>query len=131
MNEQDDDHDEDESKRFDIDSVSDDLDWQPPPAIADLIEQIDRPRCRWVRVLEIEENWFLRWQEIHPEMLHGQEMFSIRDEAGRKEYDKLQRLMPPKSFEVPITRHQAFALICCCWLPDEFIEDINDFVKPS
>jgi hypothetical protein len=39
MNEQDDDHDEDEIKRFDIDAISDDLDWQPPPAIADLIEQ--------------------------------------------------------------------------------------------
>ena len=110
MNEQDDDHDEDESKRFDLDAVSDDLDWQPPPAIADLIEQIDRARCRWVRVAEIGENWLLRWQEIHPEMLHGQEMFSNNDEAGRKEYEDLQRLMPPKSFEVPITRHQAFAL---------------------
>ena len=42
------------------------------------------------------------------------------DSKKQREYQRLEKVLPARAFELTLTRHQAFALIAACWLPCEF-----------
>ncbi len=115
---------------FDLD-VMEESDYALPPKIAALVRQIDRSQCSKVRVVQLEEGDFsLRWQELHPEMVSTEEYLGPtqtvwRDDEKLEEYNQTKEVLPPKEFELPLSRQQAFALIAACWMPEEFAEEVE------
>jgi hypothetical protein len=118
-------------EEFELD-VLNESDVQLPGKIADLIRQIDRRQCWRVRVVQLADGeWVLRWKERHPEMLSASEYLGERywtDPRARLEYGQLEKLLPPKDFELPLTRQQAFALLAACWLPEEFASEVTSLL---
>ena len=115
---------------FDLDVIVE-SDYEPPPKIAALMRQIDRSLCRKVRVVQLKSgDFFLRWQETHPEMLSVDEYLEQtqtdwRDPEKLAEYKQVEEVLPPKEFELPLPRQQAFALVAACYLPEEFAEEVD------
>ena len=116
---------------FELDALNDDGDgnFEPPGEIAALVHQINRRQCRQARIVQLQDGqFFLRWQERHPEMVSFDELYGRKlwekqhDELA--EYRKLEDAMPPRNFELPMSRQEAFALIAACWLPNEFQNDV-------
>jgi hypothetical protein len=119
------------AEEFELD-VLNESDCELPGKLADLIQQIDRRQCRRVRVVQLTgDEWLLRWQERHPEMLSAREYLGERywtDEQARLQYRQLETVMPPKSYERSVTRQQAFALVAACWLPEEFAAEFESLL---
>jgi hypothetical protein len=38
---------------------------------------------------------------------------------------ELETILPPKKFELPLTRQQAFAIMAARWLPEEFAPEVE------
>jgi hypothetical protein len=116
---------------YDLDALSDDDDFELPGEIAALISQINRRKCRRVRIVQLQDDQFLlRWQERHPEMVSFHELYGEKRKWKQykeklPEYQKLEDAMPPRNFELPMSRQEAFALIAACWLPNEFQSDVS------
>jgi len=119
------------AEEFELD-VLNESDCELPGKIADLIGQIDRRQCRRVRVVQLTgKEWLLRWEERHPEMLSAREYLGKRywtDRQARLEYRQLETVLPPKKFELPLTRQQAFAIMAACWLPEEFAPEVESLL---
>jgi len=119
------------AEEFELD-VLNESDCELPGKIADLIRQIDRRQCRRVRVVHLTgEEWLLRWEERNPEMLSAREYLGKRywtDRQARLEYRQLETVLPPKKFELPLTRQQAFAIMAACWLPEEFAPEVESLL---
>jgi hypothetical protein len=120
------------AQEFELD-VLNESDTELPGKIADLVRQIDRRQCRRVRVVHLTgDEWLLRWEERHPEMLPAREYLGERywtDRQARLEYWQLEKVLPPKRFELPLTRQQAFALVAACWLPEEFAAEVDSLLN--
>jgi hypothetical protein len=119
------------AEEFELD-VLNESDVQLPGKIADITRQIDRRQCWRVRVVRLTSGeWLLRWRERHPEMLSAAEYLGERywtDPKARLEYQQLERVLPSKNFELPLTRQEAFALVAACWLPQEFGAEVESLV---
>jgi hypothetical protein len=120
------------AEEFELD-VLNESDVELPGKLADLIRQIDRRQSRRVRVVQLTgDGWLLRWEERHPEMLSAREYLGERywtDRQARLEYRRLENVLPPKRFELPLTRQQAFALVAACWLPEEFAAEVESVLN--
>jgi hypothetical protein len=118
-------------EEFELD-VLNESDCELPGKIADLIRQIDRRQCRRVRVVQlIGDEWVLRWEERHPEMLSAREYLGERywtDQQAWLEYRQLETVLPPKQLERPLTRQQAFAIMAACWLPEAFAPEVESLL---
>jgi hypothetical protein len=118
---------------FDLDAITE-SDYEPPAKLANLVRQINRPGCQWVQIVKSKNGDFsLRWKETHPEMIPPDEYWKGEEwtEEKRQEYQNLVRIMPPKNFELPLTRQEAFALVAACWLPEEFTAEIEALVRAA
>jgi len=120
------------ANEFALDVLIDGDDFTPPRPIGDLLKEINRRNCCNVRVVESNDGAFLlRWEERHPEMISPEEYWASKGESEwlrneeHGEYGELLDLLPSRTFERPLTRRQAFALIVACWLPEEFTPEIE------
>jgi hypothetical protein len=117
---------------FDLDAITE-SDYDPPGKVAKLVRRIDRMRCQSVQILKFKNGDFcLRWEERHPEMIPPDEYWQedewFQDQEKQTEYEDLIRIMPPKNFELPLVRREAFALIAACWMPEEFTPEIEALI---
>jgi hypothetical protein len=109
---------------YDLDHLTCDRDYEPPGKIADLIRPINRRQCYHVQVIQLMNGqWFLQWTELHPEMpppeeYLGEAYYGMNESANaaRRAYLRLGDDLPPKRFELSLTRQQAFALVAACSL---------------
>lgn len=127
---------------FNLDALNEKDFELPPGRAADLSRPINRQQCSKAEVVHLEGGtWFLRWKERHPEMVSRLEYVMGKDDAEAErlyfertrldydapdiaereaEYGELQRVLPYKDYELPLTRQEAFILVAACWLPEEF-----------
>src|SRR5207302_1206430 len=102
---------------FDLDAITDEEDYELPGKLCrDLTQQIDRRQCQRVRIEQTTDgDWFLRWEVRHPEMVSAMEYWGDIDRSSLSakklaEYHRLvESVLPAKSFELPLSRRQAFA----------------------
>jgi hypothetical protein len=72
--------------------------------------------------------FFLRWDERHPELPSAQEYLGEaywHDQEKRLAYLELYDVLPSKRREIPLTRLQAFALVVAVSIPARFEPDID------
>jgi hypothetical protein len=82
------------------------------------------------RIIKNDENgnFVLTWKELHPEMTMPREYFGMAERAELsekqiEEWDEMEAAMPTKTYEVEISRKEAFAILCFYYLPDEFSDE--------
>ena len=98
--------------------------------LTSLTREVNVELCSSAYLVQLESGeWSLRWRERHPEMISAEEFFPpgetlLEEEKKRQEWSALNKAMPGKYFEIPITRQQAFALYftCCSFIPNEAFE---------
>jgi hypothetical protein len=64
-------------------------------------------------------------------MLSAREYLGERywtDQQAGLEYQQLETVLPPKQFELPLTRQQAFAVMAACWLPAAFAPEVDSLL---
>jgi hypothetical protein len=134
---------------YPLDAVSDGC--VPPGEAGELIRQnINQHQCEKVRVvkLAITGEFFLRWDERHPELVSPRESFLAslrameteaykagdyaeyerycREETERKlECRRFKDILPPRKCELPLTREQAFALVVAVTAESRFVKQFQ------
>jgi hypothetical protein len=110
---------------YPLDAVSDG--FIPPGEAGELIRQhVKQRQCEKVRVVKlVTDEFFLRWDERHPETVSQDEYTGVREvdtgrakyqgedfyRAKRREHRKLYDVLPSRRREKPLTRQQAFGLV--------------------
>ena len=109
--------------------------FEPPGKIRTLLPKINWRQCCSVRIALLNDGaFFLRWKQLHPEMVSPEEFWDDKGETiwlrteEQDEYKELLEHLPSRSFELSLTRRQAFAVIAACWLPEEFAEEIGALI---
>jgi hypothetical protein len=76
------------------------------------------------RIVKTEEGCFvLQWDEHNPEMLSPLELFGKKEDftdSELLEFERLSNDLPGKTYEIEISRKEAFAILCFYCLPEEF-----------
>jgi hypothetical protein len=108
-----------------------------PGEAGNLIREINQRQCEHAEVVElVTGEWFLRWEERHPELPSAYEYSGVTfrsfeeflasfdryrakaNLAKRLEYRKLYDVMPSKRYEKPLTEDQAVTLRDTVWEVD-------------
>jgi hypothetical protein len=129
---------------YPLDAISDG--FVPPGKAGELTRQnINQRQCERVRVVKlVTGEFFLRWDERHPEMISQYEYCGLREvdagqakyqgeefyQAKRNEHAQLYGVLPSRRYGKPLTREQAFALVVALSAPEEFAPEI-DALWPS
>jgi hypothetical protein len=121
----------------------------PSGDAGELIRQtINQAQCEKMRVVKLTTGeFFLRWDERHPEMVSLNEYTGAAEgdrtgdysggdfsKAKRDEHRKLYDVLPSKSREKPLTREQVLALVVAVTAPDGFADEFEpeiDALWPS
>jgi hypothetical protein len=122
----------DVDEKWDLDAVSND---DSPPAESPFaaIRQINGALLKWSpRIIKNDEggNFVLTWKELHPEMIGAREYFGAEphmelSKQQIEEWDEMEAVLPTKTYEVEVSRKEAFAILCFYFLPDEFNDEIK------
>jgi hypothetical protein len=78
-------------------------------------------------------DFVLTWDELHPEMMRAREYFDADrgtelSKQQIEEWDEMEAALPTKTYEVEVSRKEAFLICAFYFLPAEFSKEIKALI---